>query len=69
MKSAWPGKKILVRADRPRPWAVFDEAVVHRIVGGTEVIRVAIRDSKSNATYRTLILLAVLPESVVVVRI
>ena len=32
-------QKILTRDDRPRLWAVVDEAVIRRVVGGTEVMR------------------------------
>jgi len=36
-------QKILSRDDRPRLWAVIDEAVIHRIVGGAEVMRGQLR--------------------------
>ena len=36
-------QKILSRDDRPRLWAVIDEAVIHRVVGGTEVMRGQLR--------------------------
>jgi transcriptional regulator with XRE-family HTH domain len=36
-------QQILARDDRPRLWAVIDEAVIHRIVGGTEVMRGQLR--------------------------
>jgi transcriptional regulator with XRE-family HTH domain len=36
-------QKILTREDRPRLWAVIDEAVVRRVVGGTEVMRGQLR--------------------------
>src|SRR5579864_4317047 len=36
-------QKILARDDRPRVWAVIDEAVIHRVVGGTEVMRSQLR--------------------------
>jgi transcriptional regulator with XRE-family HTH domain len=36
-------QKILARDDRPRLWAVIDEAVIHRIVGGSEVMRGQLR--------------------------
>ena len=36
-------QKILGRDDRPRLWAVIDEAVIHRVVGGTEVMRGQLR--------------------------
>jgi hypothetical protein len=32
-------QQILTRDDRPRLWAVIDEAVIHRAVGGPEVMR------------------------------
>jgi transcriptional regulator with XRE-family HTH domain len=32
-------QQILTRDDRPRLWAVIDEAVIHRTVGGSEVMR------------------------------
>jgi transcriptional regulator with XRE-family HTH domain len=32
-------QKILTRDDRPRLWAVIDEAVIRRVVGGPEVMR------------------------------
>jgi len=32
-------QEILTRDDRPRLWAVIDEAVIRRVVGGTEVMR------------------------------
>ena len=36
-------QQILARDDRPRLWAVIDEAVIHRVVGGTEVTRGQLR--------------------------
>ena len=36
-------QQILTRDDRPRLWAVIDEAVIHRVVGGTEVMRGQLR--------------------------
>jgi transcriptional regulator with XRE-family HTH domain len=36
-------QEILFRDDRPRLWAVIDEAVIHRVVGGTEVMRRQLR--------------------------
>ena len=36
-------QKILTRDDRPRLWAVIDEAVIRRVVGGTEVMRGQLR--------------------------
>jgi len=36
-------QQILTRDDRPRLWAVIDEAVVHRAVGGPEVMRGQLR--------------------------
>jgi hypothetical protein len=32
-------QQILTRDDRPRLWAVIDEAVIHRAVGGSKVMR------------------------------
>jgi transcriptional regulator with XRE-family HTH domain len=36
-------QKILTRDDRPRLWAIIDEAVIHRAVGGSEVMRGQLR--------------------------
>jgi len=36
-------QQVLARDDRPRLWAVIDEAVIHRVVGGTEVMRGQLR--------------------------
>src|SRR5580704_7642035 len=36
-------QQILTRDDRPRLWAVIDEAVIHRTVGGPEVMRRQLR--------------------------
>ena len=36
-------QKILTRDDRPRLWAVIDEAVIHRVVGGAEVMHGQLR--------------------------
>ena len=36
-------QKILVGDDRPRLWAVIDEAIIHRVVGGAEVMRSQLR--------------------------
>jgi transcriptional regulator with XRE-family HTH domain len=36
-------QKILTRDDRPRLWAVIDEAVISRVVGGAEVMREQLR--------------------------
>src|SRR5580692_8099180 len=36
-------QKILTRDDRPRIWAVIDEAVIRRIVGGAEIMRAQLR--------------------------
>jgi transcriptional regulator with XRE-family HTH domain len=36
-------QEILTRAERPRLWAVIDEAVIHRVVGGPEVMRGQLR--------------------------
>jgi transcriptional regulator with XRE-family HTH domain len=36
-------QRILSREDRPRLWAVFDEAVIRRVVGGPEVMREQLR--------------------------
>ena len=36
-------QEILSREDRPRLWAVIDEAVIHRLVGGVSVMRGQLR--------------------------
>jgi transcriptional regulator with XRE-family HTH domain len=36
-------QKILTRDDRPRLWAIIDEAVIYRAVGGSEVMRGQLR--------------------------
>jgi transcriptional regulator with XRE-family HTH domain len=36
-------QQILTREDRPRLWAVIDETVIHRVVGGPEVMRGQLR--------------------------
>ena len=36
-------QRILAREDRPRLWAVVDEAVIRRVVGGPEVMREQLR--------------------------
>ena len=36
-------QQILSRNDRPRLWAVIDEAVIHRVVGGPDVMRGQLR--------------------------
>jgi transcriptional regulator with XRE-family HTH domain len=36
-------QRILTREDRPRLWAVIDEAVIQRVVGGPEVMREQLR--------------------------
>ena len=36
-------QEILARDDRPRLWAVIDEAVIHRVVGSAEVMRGQLR--------------------------
>jgi len=36
-------QKILAREDRPRLWAVIDEAVIHRVVGSADVMRGQLR--------------------------
>ena len=36
-------QRILTREDRPRLWAVLDEAVIRRVVGGPEVMREQLR--------------------------
>ena len=36
-------QQILAREDRPRLWAVIDEAVIHRVDGGPEVMRGQLR--------------------------
>ena len=43
LKSAWPGRKFLAREERPRLWAVIDEAVIHRVVGSVGVMRGQLR--------------------------
>jgi len=35
----FPGIGDAVVAERPRLWAVIDEAVIHRVVGGVSVMR------------------------------
>jgi hypothetical protein len=42
-------QKILTRDNRPRLWAVIDEAVVRRVVGGTEVMRGQLRHLADSA--------------------
>jgi transcriptional regulator with XRE-family HTH domain len=36
-------QEVLSREDRPRLWAVIDEAVIHRVVGGVSVMRAQLR--------------------------
>jgi transcriptional regulator with XRE-family HTH domain len=36
-------QRVLVREDRPRLWAVIDEAVIRRVVGGPDVMRGQLR--------------------------
>src|SRR5689334_17815272 len=36
-------QEILSREDRPRLWAIIDEAVIHRVVGGVSVMRAQLR--------------------------
>jgi transcriptional regulator with XRE-family HTH domain len=36
-------QRILARDDRPRLWAVIDEGVIHRVVGGAQVMRGQLR--------------------------
>ena len=36
-------QRILARDDRPRLWAVIDEAVIRRVVGGPEIMRAQLR--------------------------
>jgi transcriptional regulator with XRE-family HTH domain len=36
-------QQVLARDDRPRLWAIIDEAVIRRVVGGTEVMRGQLR--------------------------
>ena len=43
LKSASARQEILTRDNRPRLWAVVDEAVIRRVVGGTEVMRGQLR--------------------------
>ncbi len=42
-------QEILTRDDRPQLWAVIDEAVIRRVVGGTEVIRGQLRHLADSA--------------------
>jgi transcriptional regulator with XRE-family HTH domain len=42
-------QEILTREDRPRLWAVIDEAVIHRVVGGTSVMRGQLRHLADSA--------------------
>ena len=43
-------QKILARDDRPRLWAVIDEAVIRRVVGGPDVMRGQLRHLTESAT-------------------
>ena len=51
LKSAWPGKRSLARDDRPRLWAVIDEAVIHRVVGSVSVMRGQLRHLVESAQH------------------
>jgi transcriptional regulator with XRE-family HTH domain len=42
-------QEILARDDRPRLWAVIDEAVIHRVVGGVGVMRGQLRHLAESA--------------------
>ena len=42
-------QEVLTREDRPRLWAVIDEAVIHRVVGGTSVMRGQLRHLADSA--------------------
>ena len=42
-------QEILAREDRPRLWAVIDEAVIHRVVGGVGVMRGQLRHLAESA--------------------
>ena len=42
-------QEILAREDRPRLWAVIDEAVIHRVVGGVSVMRGQLRHFAESA--------------------
>jgi transcriptional regulator with XRE-family HTH domain len=42
-------QEILARDDRPRLWAVIDEAVIHRVVGGVSVMRGQLRHLAESA--------------------
>ncbi|HLX50017.1 MAG TPA: helix-turn-helix transcriptional regulator [Streptosporangiaceae bacterium] len=42
-------QRILARADRPRLWAVLDEAVIRRVVGGPEIMREQLRHLAASA--------------------
>ncbi len=37
-------QEILARDERPRLWAVIDEAVIHRVVGSVSVMRVYLEE-------------------------
>lgn len=42
-------QRLLTREDRPRLWAVIDEAVIHRVVGGPVVMREQLRQLVASA--------------------
>src|SRR6266699_7274058 len=42
-------QEIFARDDRPRPWVVIDEAVIHRVVGGVSVMRGQLRHLAESA--------------------
>jgi hypothetical protein len=42
-------QEVLARDDRPRLWAVIDEAVIHRVVGGVGVMRGQLRHLAESA--------------------
>src|SRR5208282_580831 len=46
-------QQILAREDRPRLWAVIDEAVIHRVVGGPEVMRGQLRHLVESAQHKS----------------
>ena len=48
-RSAWRRQEILKRNERPRLWAVIDEAVIHRVVGNVGVMRGQLRHLAESA--------------------